>query len=65
MVYKTVNILVEVIQLFSFNKWIKMGIIKEQNVYGQEIKISYSIIVSTFVLIKFIEFNFYIFFLAL
>lgn len=39
MVYKTVNILAEVIEIFNFNKWIKIGTVKEKkNTYGQQVK---------------------------
>lgn len=59
-VSKTENIPDEVIQLFHFNKSINTCTIKKQNVFGRETEIDY-VAVSTFVLIKFIKFSFYIF----
>ena len=34
MIYKTVNILAEVTEIFNFNKWVKIDT-KKKNTYGQ------------------------------
>ena len=40
MIYKTVNILAEVTEIFNFNNWIKISIVKKKknNTYGQQVK---------------------------